>query len=84
MSQNKRFLNVVKNLPEDFAPYGNVERVEGDCSSGCKHFNPIHDDEIGGADMDWGVCTNEASHRKGMLTFEHQGCGKFEKDGVLS
>ena len=27
-----------------------------------------------------GVCTNRASHRVGLLTFEHQGCQHFELD----
>jgi hypothetical protein len=82
MSQHKRFLTVVKNLPQDYAPYGSTEREGFDCSCGCKHYVPVHDDSTRDASMDWGVCTNAASHRSGMLTFEHQGCNKFEKDGV--
>ena len=30
--------------------------------------------------MDWGVCTNQRSHRCGLLTFEHQGCPAFDYD----
>lgn len=44
-----------------------------DCSCGCKWYNPLS--HLGG---DWGVCCNPASHRAGLLTFEHQGCEHFE------
>lgn len=62
--------------PLDYAPYGDVERWadEGqdypDCSAGCPFFVPLR----GKVGSDWGVCTNPASHRCGLLTFEHQGC----------
>lgn len=29
---------------------------------------------------DWVICSNPESHRAGLLTFEHQGCFKFEED----
>jgi hypothetical protein len=35
---------------------------------------------IGPASLDWGVCGNPRSHRAGLLTFEHQGCGEFEPE----
>jgi Domain of unknown function (DUF4926) len=67
--------------PEDYKPYGQRDR-EGetgeewfaDCSCGCKWFAPLD----GRLRTDWGVCTNPASHRVGLLTFEHQGCPQFE------
>jgi hypothetical protein len=47
-----------------------------DCSSGCKWYHPMSGD----ASRDWGVCGNPASHRAGLLTFEHQGCPEFEQE----
>lgn len=77
MSEPKRYLPVVRNLPEDFEPYGKTERNGGDCSAGCTYFSPMQD-----APNDWGVCTNDESHRAGLLTFEHQGCTKFSKESL--
>ncbi len=76
---HKRFLTIVKNLPQDYEPYGATKRDGGDCSGGCNFFTPIYNPADLGPDMDWGVCTNAKSHRSGLLTFEHQGCGQFEK-----
>lgn len=75
----KKFLPVLKNLPQDYEPYGLSEREGEDCSCGCIYFNPVFNSEDMGPDMDWGVCTNVASHRAGLLTFEHQGCSKFTR-----
>jgi len=68
---------------EDFEPYGKVDRDvaaekygAGDCSSGCRWFHELD----GVAGMDFGVCGNPRSHRKGLLTYEHQGCRAFESD----
>jgi hypothetical protein len=64
---------VVKDLPEDYQPYGRDDR-EGngkwgsDCSTGCIWFAELR------GSSDWGVCMNPVSHRAGLLTFEHQGC----------
>lgn len=73
--------------PEDWHPYGDEDRAAErhggwgpDCSWGCDWFQPLHNPESGGADADWGVCTNPKSHRCGLLTFEHQGCPEFEGD----
>ena len=72
---------VVKTLPGDYDPWGKVERdadpaqVYPDCSGGCWFFRDLH----GGLGADWGVCTNPASHRVGLLTFEHQGCQQFSR-----
>lgn len=78
--------SITKKLPEDYEPYGQQKRngnfdddeeqpdsksgYYGDCSCGCKWFTKLK----GKLGMDWGVCTNPASHRVGLLTFEHQGC----------
>jgi hypothetical protein len=71
-------------LPEDYAPYGELERwpeddpdaIGDDCSCGCRWYAPL-EGHLGG---DWGVCANPASHRAGLLTFEHQGCRHFEAE----
>lgn len=65
----------VKLLPQDFEPWGQVSRENEeyyrcDCSCGCRWFE-AHD-------LDWGRCHNPDSHRYRLLTFEHQGCLKFE------
>ncbi len=83
---------VTRKLPEDYEPYGKQKRpgdededetgIEsptgyyGDCSSGCKWYVDL----VAPFAADWGVCTNPASHRCGLLTFEHQGCLYFEPD----
>ncbi len=81
---------ITKQLPQDYEPYGQQKRsgdeeddepsVEshtgyyGDCSSGCRWFAEL----AGKRGQDWGVCTSVASHRSGLLTFEHQGCLWFD------
>lgn len=84
-TMHDRLWEVCKTLPSDFEPYGVRKRdevVQGedrwypDCSCGCKFFKKVDGPE--GAD--WGVCWNPASPRKGLLTFEHQGCPAFEYD----
>lgn len=72
---------IVRKLPEDYDVWseGKVERwadsdqAYPDCSMGCKHAQWL---EKG----DWCVCSNPESHRCGLLTFEHQGCQKFEQE----
>lgn len=65
---------ILKRLPTDYSDYGGtVERWKDnsdypDCSSGCRHFLPLD----GNSGLDWGVCSNPASPRAGLLTFEHQ------------
>lgn len=76
---HEKLWKVCKTLPQDYTPYGEQEREEGDmwfgdCSCGCKYNVPLE----GKAGFDWGVCYNPESHRNGLLTFEHQGCRKFE------
>jgi hypothetical protein len=66
--------SICRHLPSDFQPYGERERDAPDCSAGCIHFLKLPR-KLG---MDWGVCTNLASPRAGLLTFEHQGCEQFE------
>jgi len=71
---------VTKKLPTDFEPYGKRERsnrtIQPDCSCGCRWYHIL----AGTQGQDWGVCGNPKSPRRGLLTFEHQGCPKFELD----
>jgi len=74
--------SIVRRLPSDFEPYGQRSRDDDwgpDCSCGCRHFEVL---QI--LPFDWGVCTNPDSPRCGLLTFEHQGCAKFEADPALA
>lgn len=77
---------VCKSLPGDYTPYGALERWErddldySDCSCGCRWYAKLS----GPLGSDWGVCTNPASHRTGLLTFEHQGCLQFEAEEEAS
>lgn len=83
--EHYRLIDLMLKRPEDYQPWGNVERGADpqqeypDCSGGCKFYRPLEGD-LG---ADWGACTNPASHRVGLLTFEHQGCQKFEWDPKL-
>lgn len=82
MINHNSLLEIVKKLPEDYKPFGNLERWANpeinypDCSMGCKYFISLE----GKLGDDWGVCCNKNSHRYGLLTFEHQGCLKFKFD----
>jgi len=69
-----KLLKVVRKLDTDFEPFGKAEPEESDCGSGCHHFLGL----TGEAGREWGVCTNPASTRSGLLTFVHQGCSAFE------
>lgn len=77
-----RLLQLVPKHPEDYEPFGSLKRWEKpdeaypDCASGCLYARWLE----GSLNMDWCVCTNPASHRVGLLTFEHQGCQKFEPE----
>lgn len=81
---HEHLIEICKWLPEDYAPYGELERwpeddpdaVGADCSCGCVWYAPLE----GPLSSDWGVCTHPMSHRCGLLTFEHQGCRHFEMD----
>ena len=80
MNNHDHLLKIVIKKEEDYEPFGKVIRWENqnenypDCSMGCKYFNKLSGD----TGFDWGVCANPQSHRCGLLTFEHQGCRKFE------
>ena len=80
MNNHDHLLKIVIKKEEDYEPFGKVIRWKNeeedykDCSMGCKYFNKLSGD----AGFDWGVCANPKSHRCGLLTFEHQGCRKFE------
>jgi hypothetical protein len=68
---------IVRKLPTDFAPYGQIKRdTSCDCSGGCRWYHVL----AGRRGQDWGVCANQQSPRAGLLTFEHQGCQEFEED----
>lgn len=71
-SLHESLISICRHLPSDFEPVG--ERDRADCSCGCKHFLKLP----GKLGADWGVCSNPASPRAGLLTFEHQGCEQFE------
>ena len=66
---------IVIQLEQDFEPFGKRNRETDwgpDCSCSCKHFVKIRNN------LDWGVCTNQNSPRKALLTFEHMGCKFFQ------
>ena len=69
-------LTIMVCLPTDFEPWGERSDDErgSDCSCGCRWYATLN----GPLGADWGVCTNPASPRCGLLTFEHQGCPEFE------
>ncbi|HYD97814.1 MAG TPA: hypothetical protein VEH84_00400 [Alphaproteobacteria bacterium] len=75
----QHLMKTVRRLPEDYAPFGEVQRFADprrsypDCSGGCRHFHRLKEEG-----HDWGVCSSPTSHRSGLLTFEHQGCQAFE------
>ncbi len=72
---------VLHRLPSDFEPpYGMRSRENDwgqDCSCGCRWYVPLEE----GLGADWGVFTNSGSPGAGLLTWEHQGCYKFDGDG---
>jgi hypothetical protein len=73
---HEHLCQIVRDLPQDYEPWGQQERSSGDCSCGCKWFVELAEPH----GMDWGVCTSFKSHRFGLLTFEHQGCVHYEYD----
>jgi hypothetical protein len=79
---HQHLLTIVKTLPGDHAPWGQVKRWSDpaqaypDCSCGCR-WALWGEGPLG---MDWCICTNPASHRAGLLTFEHQACQVFEPE----
>lgn len=80
---HQHLLELVVRLPSDFEPDGDRSRDTDygpDCSCGCKWFAKLE----GRLGYDWGVCSNPASPRVGLLTFEHQGCKCFEEDPELA
>ena len=93
--EHRRLMSIVPLRPEDYDPWGDdirwadEERAYPDCSCGCKWARWLEDLDDGKPkseggrgrlSMDWLVCTNPRSHRVGLLTFEHQGCGAFDPD----
>lgn len=65
------YWDMVIKLPSDYQPYGESERGDCDCSCGCVFARYLP------RNFDWLVCTNPDSPRRGLLTFEHQGCLAF-------
>jgi hypothetical protein len=71
---HEQLWQIAIKLPTDVEPWGLREPgAIGDCSCGCRWFQPLV-----AYPFDWGVCTNPASPRVALLTFEHQGCPQFE------
>ena len=79
---HRLLLTLVERDERDYQNFGTFDRESGpdgwhpDCSCGCKHALWL-EGPLGG---DWLVCGNPSSHRAGKLTFEHQGCPKFEDE----
>lgn len=69
-----KLLRVLRKLDTDFKPFGKADPAESDCGAGCRHLLGF----TGEVGCEWGVCTNPASPRSGLLTFVHQGCAAFE------
>lgn len=79
---HRHLLAIAPRHPLDYQPFGFVDRQDPylpDCSCGCKWYVEL----AGYLASDWGVCANPRSHRCGWVTFEHQGCDKFEYDARL-
>ncbi len=87
MSHHDQLTSGLRKLPEDYEPWGKERRWADpdksypDCSCGCKFFYELKNRGEEHLGMDWGVCGNPASHRAGLLTFEHQGCQQFIQKG---
>lgn len=89
MINRENLKKACKTLDTDYLDYGgkisrwlDPNSDYNDCSCGCKHFVPLYNEKIEGADTDFGVCTNQKSKRVGLLTSEHQagyGCFELEK-----
>jgi hypothetical protein len=74
---HEHLFQIAQMLPTDYQPYGQLGRESfGDCSCGCRWYHVL----AGRLGSDWGICANPASPRSGLLTFEHQGCSRFEDD----
>ncbi|HEX5053010.1 MAG TPA: hypothetical protein VFZ65_14645 [Planctomycetota bacterium] len=83
MTEHERLLALVPRRREDYQPWGDDDRDEPygpDCSCGCRFARWLADTANAKLGLDWCVCTNPASHRCGLLTFEHQGCRAFEPE----
>lgn len=81
--EHARLHSILPILASDYADYGGAiirwedpQQAYPDCSAGCRFARWLEGD-LG---ADWCVCTNPMSHRCGLLTFEHQGCQRFEPE----
>lgn len=73
LTTDNDMFKVLISKEEDFVPYGRAKRSENPPSptcTMCSSFIALR----GNIGSDWGVCINQSSHRKGLLTFELQGC----------
>lgn len=87
--RESKFLDFCKILDTDYIDHGgkisrwaDPDYDYNDCSCGCKHFVPLHDEKNNGPNFDFGVCINPKSKRCGLLTNEKQagfGCFEVEK-----
>jgi hypothetical protein len=83
-AKHQALLAICRRLPTDYTDYGGtVERwaddevAYPDCSCGCRWAEWL----LKPLGFDWCVCTNPASPRAGLLTFEHMaGVDCFEDD----
>lgn len=88
MNHHDHLWTITRKHPDDYDPYGKVDREwswqmgGGDCSSGCVYFYNLASRNKQSLGMDWGVCGNPESHRAGLLTFEHQGCLYFQRKAL--
>ena len=74
MTDHERLCAIKNDLPADYGPWGKAPREGSDCSCGCVHAKWLE------GLPDWCVCVNPASHRCGLLTFEHQAGGDCFED----
>lgn len=81
--EHARMHSILPILGNDYSDYGGAiirwedpQQAYPDCSTGCRFARWLEGD-LG---ADWCVCTNPKSHRCGLLTFEHQGCQRFEPE----
>jgi len=80
---HEQLWHVRQREPGDYEPYGKRKRLTARQPAlivgvlGGMQVVP-HPERT--CPLDWGVGGNPASHRAGLLTFEHQGCAEFEPE----
>jgi hypothetical protein len=73
---HQHLITIAERLPNAESFSWTQQTHKPDCSCDCRFYLPL--DGVLGAD--WGVCSCEESPRAGLLTFEHQGCDRWESD----